>query len=44
MATSVTSQVDKEMIAFSAATHVDNLDGIYKIFRAMLRRAGLAGR
>lgn len=43
MATSVTSQVDKEMITFSAATHVDNLEAFYKIFRAMLPQAGLAG-
>ncbi len=40
MATSVTSQVDKEMTVFSAATHVDNLEAFYKIFRAMLLEPG----
>jgi zinc protease len=40
MATSVSSQVDKEMTTFSAATHIDNLDVFYKIFRAMLLDPG----
>jgi len=40
MATSVSSQVDKEMTVFSATTHVDNLDAFYKIFRAMLLDPG----
>jgi zinc protease len=40
MATSVTEQVDKEMIAFSGTTHVDNLPAFYKIFRAMLLEPG----
>jgi zinc protease len=40
MATSVSSQVDKEMTVFSATTHVDNLDAFYKIFSAMLLDPG----
>ena len=40
MATSVSSQVDKEMTVFSATTHVDNLEAFYKIFRAMLLDPG----
>jgi zinc protease len=40
MATSVASQTDKEMISFTAATHVDNLEAFYKIFRAMLLDPG----
>ena len=40
MATSVSSQVDKEMTVFSGATHVDNLEAFYKIFRAMLLEPG----
>lgn len=36
MAASVTSQTDQEMTVFSGATHVDNLEAYYKIFRAML--------
>ncbi|MBI4893577.1 MAG: insulinase family protein [Acidobacteria bacterium] len=40
LATSVGSQVDKEMIAFSAETHRDNLDAFYEIFRAMLLDPG----
>jgi zinc protease len=40
MATSVSQQVDKEMIAFSGTTHVDNLQAFYKIFRAMLLDPG----
>jgi zinc protease len=40
MATSVRSEVDKEMITFIAATHTDNLEAFYKIFRAMLTDPG----
>jgi zinc protease len=40
MAASVSSQVDKEMTVFSGATHVDNLDAYYKLFRAMLLEPG----
>jgi zinc protease len=40
MATSVSQQADKEMIAFSGTTHVDNLQAFYKIFRAMLLDPG----
>jgi len=40
MATSVSSQVDKEMTTFTAVTHVDNLAAFYKIFRAMLLDPG----
>jgi len=40
MATSVSAQVDKEMTAFTGATHVDNLDAYYKLFRAMLLEPG----
>ncbi len=40
MATSVSSQVDKEMTVFSAATHVDNLEPFYKLFRMMLLEPG----
>ncbi len=40
MATSVRSQVDKEMTVFSAVTHVDNLDRFYEIFRSMLLEPG----
>src|SRR5688572_14542530 len=40
MAISAGSQVDKEMIVFSAETHVDNLDAFYKIFRGMLLDPG----
>jgi len=40
MAASVSDQVDKEMITFSGATHVDNLQAFYKIFRAMLLDPG----
>ena len=43
MATSVSSQVDKEMTVFSATTHVDNLEAFYKIFRAMLLEPGWRG-
>ena len=40
MAASVGSQVDQEMTTFSGATHVDNLDAYYKLFRAMLLDPG----
>jgi zinc protease len=40
MAASVASQVDKEMTTFYGATHVDNLDAYYKLFRAMLLEPG----
>jgi zinc protease len=40
MAASVTAQVDKEMITFSAATHRDNLEAFYTIFKAMLLDPG----
>ena len=40
MATSVSSQVDKEMTVFSATTHVDNLEAFYKLFHAMLLDPG----
>jgi zinc protease len=40
MAASVSHQVDKEMITFSGATHADNLQEYYKIFRDMLLSPG----
>lgn len=40
MAVSVVAQVDKEMTAFSATTHLDNLEEFYRIFRAMLLEPG----
>ncbi len=40
MAASVSSQVDKQMTTFSGATHVENLEAYYKIFRAMLLEPG----
>jgi len=40
MAVSVQEQVDKEMVAFSATTHADNLEAFYKIFRGMLLDPG----
>ena len=40
MAARVSSQVDKEMITFSGATHVDNLEAFYKIFRGMILEPG----
>ena len=40
MAASVSHQTDKEMITFSGATHVDNLEAYYRIFRAMLLDPG----
>lgn len=40
MATSVSSQVDKEMITFSGSTDVHNLEKYYALFRAMLLSPG----
>jgi zinc protease len=40
MASSVTAQTDQEMTTFAGATHVDNLDTYYKLFRAMLLEPG----
>lgn len=40
MAGSVAVQVDKEMTAFSGVTHVDNLQGYYKLLRARLVEPG----
>jgi len=40
MATSVAAQTDQEMTTFAGATHVDNLDAYYKLFRAMLLEPG----
>jgi zinc protease len=40
MAASVGSQVDHEMTTFSGATHIDNLDAYYKLFRALLLEPG----
>ena len=40
MATSVSSEADKEMTVFSATTHADNLEAFYKLFRAMLLDPG----
>jgi len=40
MAASVESSVDKEMIAFSGNTHMDNLEAYYKLIRAMLLEPG----
>ncbi len=40
MAVSVDQQVDKQMVVFSATTHVDNLEAFYKIFRDMLLNPG----
>jgi zinc protease len=40
MASSVTAQTDQEMITFIGATHVDNLDAYYKLFRSMLLEPG----
>ncbi|MCU1261239.1 MAG: insulinase family protein, partial [Bryobacterales bacterium] len=40
MATSVSSYTDKQMMTFTAETHVDNLDKFYAIFRAMLLEPG----
>src|SRR5258708_9132381 len=40
MAAGVGVRVDKELITFTADTHIDNLDAFYKIFRAMLLDPG----
>lgn len=40
MATSVSSQVDKELTTFSATTHVDNLEAFYKLLQSMLLDPG----
>jgi zinc protease len=40
MAASVSHQVDKEMITFSGATHIDNLEAYYALFRDMLLSPG----
>jgi zinc protease len=40
MATSVSSQVDKEMTTFSGATHADNLEKYYALFRSMILDPG----
>ena len=40
MAASVSSQVDKQMTTFSGATHVENLEAYYKLFRGMLLEPG----
>ena len=40
MAGGVSVQVDKEMTTFSGATHIDNLDAYYRIFKAMLLDPG----
>jgi zinc protease len=40
MAGSVAAQTDLEMTAFTGATHVDNLDAYYGLFRAMLLDPG----
>jgi zinc protease len=40
MAASVSAQTDKEMVVFSAATHVENLDACYTLFRSMLLEPG----
>jgi zinc protease len=40
MATSVNSQVDKEMTVFSGTTHIENLDRYYSLFKDMLLDPG----
>ncbi len=40
MAASVGAQVDQEMCTFAGATHVDNLNEYYKLWRAMLLDPG----
>jgi zinc protease len=40
LASKVEAQVDKEMITFSGATHVDNLEEFYHVFRQMLLEPG----
>ena len=40
MATSIESYTDKQMMVFTAETHVDNLDKFYTLFKAMLLEPG----
>src|SRR6185295_9525271 len=40
MATSVNSQVDKEMTVFAGTTHIENLDRYYALFKDMLLEPG----
>jgi zinc protease len=40
MATSLSSQVDKEMIVFGGTTHIDNLEAYYGIVKEMLLEPG----
>src|SRR5215468_6485657 len=40
LASSVNSQVDKEMTVFSGTTHIENLDRFYSLFRDMLLEPG----
>jgi len=40
VAVSVGAQVDKQVVALSATTHVDNLEAFYKIFRDTLLDPG----
>ena len=40
MAASVSTYIDKEMMAFTAETHADNLERFYQLFRAMLLQPG----
>src|SRR5262245_20287337 len=40
MASSVNSQVDKEMTVFTGSTHIENLDRYYELFRQMLLEPG----
>lgn len=40
MAASLDAQVDKEMVAFSGETHIDNLQEYYTLVRAMLLKPG----
>ena len=40
MATSIHSQVDKEMTVFSGSTHIDNLEKYYGLLRSMLLDPG----
>jgi zinc protease len=40
MASGVSAQVDKEMVTFSGATHVDNLAAYYKLLKGLLLEPG----
>ena len=40
MASSVNSQIDKEMTVFSGTTHIENLDRFYSLFRDILLEPG----